>query len=503
LRNLKTKKKMFTSVIFSLKNSWELIFLGVLSFFTRFFNLSFPSKVVFDETHFGLYASKYLSHQYFFDIHPPLGKMILAFFGFLGKIRTDFNWAINSEYPLDFNFIAFRFLPAFLGSLLVVLIYLLVKEMGFSKRVAFLSSFLVLFGNAFIVQSRFILLDIILLFFIILSLYLFILSKRFSFFSFNYYLSNLLCGLALGCAISIKWTGFGILGIIWLFIVFEDKLLFKTFKEILLKIILIFIFPLLIYFTVFILHFYLLPFECNSNCGADIESKQNIASPSDKDFTEFFGFGRNQIPPGSFLEKSVKVNKIAWLTCENKDTRYLFESDWWTWPFMIKPILYFTENYNNKTSFIYFLGNPMVWWLGFLGIIGFFYLIIRNFFYKFKLKVSPLFYSYNTRIVVFAYIVYLFSFAAIPRFMLIYHYLPALTFSIIIFAIFFEGVIESIFGPSNKNEILFQNKKANILLFIILIAVFLSFLYFSPFTYGFPLTEQGFQSRMWLDTWSL
>ena len=49
---------------------------------------------------------------------------------------------------------------------------------------------------------------------------------------------------------------------------------------------------------------------------------------------------------------------------------------------MIKPdlILYFTENYNNKTSFIYFLGNPMVWWLGFLGVLGFFYLIIRNFF---------------------------------------------------------------------------------------------------------------------------
>jgi hypothetical protein len=46
-------------------------------------------------------------------------------------------------------------------------------------------------------------------------------------------------------------------------------------------------------------------------------------------------------------------------------------------------------------------------------------------------------------------------------------------------------------------------KRVPIWFLAILAIVFLSFLFFLPLTYGFPLTEKSLQSRMWLPSWSL
>ena len=44
----------------------------------RLRDLGFPPKRVFDEIYFPVFASKYLEGERFFDLHPPLGKFIIA-----------------------------------------------------------------------------------------------------------------------------------------------------------------------------------------------------------------------------------------------------------------------------------------------------------------------------------------------------------------------------------------------------------------------------------------
>ncbi len=47
-----------------------------------------PVWVCWDETHFGKMGSWYINRTFFFDVHPPLGKMMIGAMGYLtGSIQ--------------------------------------------------------------------------------------------------------------------------------------------------------------------------------------------------------------------------------------------------------------------------------------------------------------------------------------------------------------------------------------------------------------------------------
>ena len=69
-------------------------------FFYRFFSLENPNNVVFDEMHYGKYAGQYLKNTFFFDSNPPLGKLMIAFAGYLANWDGNFGFdKIGVEYP--------------------------------------------------------------------------------------------------------------------------------------------------------------------------------------------------------------------------------------------------------------------------------------------------------------------------------------------------------------------------------------------------------------------
>lgn len=475
--------KSMVKIILRFAQFPELFFLIGASFISRFWNLSFPSFVVFDETHFGLYATKYLSYQYYFDIHPPLGKMLFALSSWIGGVEPGFDFLIHSAYG-DFPQVAIRFLPALFGALLVPLVYLLMRELKFSRKIAFFAGFLVLFDNALVVQSRLVLLDTVLLFFILLSIYIFLLSNKTAIFSHSWYLFSIISGFLLGCAISIKWIGLGALAVIWIYLIFRENIFKKPRKYIFSEIIFFLIIPLLFYILVFTFHLILLPNQCNENCGA-VLSESHLDS---ENAVSYF----NTPPEGNLVEKFLVENRrMVFSTFLGQGADHYYQSDWYSWPFMVRPIKYAFYDQNEKTSYLYFFGNPFVWWFSFLGIIGIFYIAFRNYFYRLSKKASVLLSSDGTLFLIIGYLVFFIPFATIFRSVFLYHYLSSLLFSIMIFSVFI-GIITS--------EV--SVKMANLIYGAVLLIVLIGFLFFAPLTYSLPLEESEFQMRMWLSTWS-
>ncbi|GFO21748.1 protein o-mannosyltransferase 1 [Plakobranchus ocellatus] len=140
--------------------------LTLASFLTRTWRLGWPRAVVFDELHFSKFSSLYLKNTFFFDVHPPLGKLLLAltgqYAGFEGSINIE---RIGQEFPSVVPVEMMRACPAILGSLLVPLVYQICVEAGMSRYSAAIAGTLVLLDNALIVQSRFMLMEGILIFF--------------------------------------------------------------------------------------------------------------------------------------------------------------------------------------------------------------------------------------------------------------------------------------------------------------------------------------------------
>ena len=465
-----------------IKQIFALLFLILLSFFTRFYRLDFPPNVVFDEAHFGLYATKYLSHQYYFDVHPPLGKLIFGLVAFFFRIEPGFDFPKSASYS-DFNFLPLRATVALFGSLFVILIYFLVKELGFSEKTAFLASFLILFDNAFLVQSRLILMDIILLFFIFLSLYLYILLKKTPLFSKKWWLLISFLGIFLGFAISIKVIGFGILGLLWLWEIFEERFFSKSKKEIFSKIGFLFFLPIFLFLFFFAIHIALLWNPCFEKCGFVLEEEIMLSKKNPKEYAFFLKL--NTPPSGNFFKKIFKVI-VATMISNLRVGNWYFESYWYSFPLMVRPIPYFKGSVGEKNLYLAFSGNPIIWWGCSLGVFIYLYLIIRNLISKFKMDLPSTFYSPHLRLLLAGYLIFWTSFTIVPRFLLLYHYLTALVFAIIISVNLVCGLLEK------------MPKKSNILLFAILLSCFVSFLYFSPLTYGFPISNSHFLIKKWI-----
>jgi hypothetical protein len=102
----------------------------------------------FDEVHFGKFASYYIRREFFFDVHPPLAKLLFAFVGWLVGFDGHFEFEnIGDDYIANnVPYIALRSLPAILGSLTPVVVYAIMKESGYPRLVALLSACLVVFG---------------------------------------------------------------------------------------------------------------------------------------------------------------------------------------------------------------------------------------------------------------------------------------------------------------------------------------------------------------------
>lgn len=245
-----------------------LIIFLFLGLGTRFYHLDEPNQIVFDEHHFFGFITDYESGNYYFDIHPPLGKLALwangQLFGlpeFIDHLenekrkkeeleqeqkrtkeevnrlrvqepnntkeiqnltdhynglkdeiraiqkteRSDFS--IGSEYGEYLNVWGLRALPALFGALLVPLMFLFVMVITRNIWASSVVAIMTLLSPAFLVESQYVLMDSMLMFFVVLGGFFGILYWKNP--SWKWWIG---ASMASAISVSIKWTGLSVVG---------------------------------------------------------------------------------------------------------------------------------------------------------------------------------------------------------------------------------------------------------------------------------------------------
>ncbi len=187
------------------------------------YRVSYPDRPVFDEAHFATYAADYVKDRVFFDIHPPLGKLIYAAFiplvhpeplGDTTFVAFTKNATGTVYYPTNIPFGSFPYVPlrlvgVFFGLLLAAAFYFFLRNVGVSEVGALLGAFFVTLDNALLLETKLILMNGMYLAFGFIALALWFRKPR----------KSVAAGFFLGLSLGVKLIGIVFLGPILLSVI--------------------------------------------------------------------------------------------------------------------------------------------------------------------------------------------------------------------------------------------------------------------------------------------
>lgn len=329
-------------------------FIPLLLFFVslilRLYHISYPSSVVFDEVHFLRFVRAYYYGEYFFDIHPPLGKLILLAitYIFCGPPEKAFK---SNDLPFgDFHYMPLRITSALFGSTISPLTFLICRQMGLSLPASIFPALAQVVENVSLTESRLILLDSQLMSFTALCLLLALQmwarprGKRW----------GLVIGTALAgaAAISVKWTALATPGIIAIISLIGKP--FPTSRLLLSEMSLAGIIAFAFYTANFWIHFKLLP----------------KAGEGDPFMRKVF---RRALPGDEYFEPGAKMpnfwKNFTWLNWQmfvaNKGVSktHPWGSRWYQWVTNQRGLMYFNEakgKYFEINEKIYLVVSPAI-----------------------------------------------------------------------------------------------------------------------------------------------
>ncbi|KAK8023598.1 Dolichyl-phosphate-mannose--protein mannosyltransferase 1 [Apiospora rasikravindrae] len=273
----------------------------ILGAIVRLFRIYQPTSVVFDEVHFGGFASKYIKGRFFMD-------MLIALFGWLAGFNGDFDFKdIGKDYlEPGVPYVAMRMFPAICGILLVPTMFLTLKAVGCRTATAALGSSLVIFENGLLTQARLILLDSPL---VIATAFTALAFTSFTnqheqgpskAFSAAWWFWLVMTGLGLGVTVSIKWVGLftiawvGSLTLVQLWVLLGDTktVTMRIFaKHFMARTFCLVIIPVTFYMSMFAIHFLCLtnPGEGDGFMSSEFQATLNNKGMQDVPVDVAFG----------------------------------------------------------------------------------------------------------------------------------------------------------------------------------------------------------------------
>jgi len=471
------------------RSSWFLVGLaGVvcLAAALRFWGLGRFNTLVFDEVYFAKFGYNYLNGTPFFDAHPPLGKYLIA----LG-IRLG-----------GFNPFGYRWMNALTGSLIPLLIAAIAYELSRRRSYALIAGLFAAVDGLLLVESRYALINIYLLFFGLLGQWLFLLALNTR--GAKRWLRLSLAGASLGGAIAVKWNGLGfLLGIylIWICAWGIQKFISPRSSSLsgvsgslsegtpLQKLGEIHFLQLFLYIPIIAFLVYRLEW------GLHLRQNPSV------------GFWQLQQQMLSYHER-----------IGNGPSVHPYCSTWFTWPLMIRPVVYFYHTAlttsepvpvvgprlpQNAAKVIYdvhAMGNPALWWLSTAAIVILIWALVRRIEAWFVVEPNAAVHLGQRYMMSGAefwlplYLVLNYSANLLPwidvsRCTFLYHYMPASLYSLMAIAWLVDRWLQSVHP-------LFRGLGITII-FLVLLA----FVFWLPIYLGLPLSPEGFRMRMWFPSW--
>lgn len=460
--------------------------------------INHKNSAYFDEVYFARSAYEYTHGKDAMEwTHPPLGKLLIALPVLLFGM-TPF---------------AFRFMGALAGLLMIPVIYILAKRLFKGRKWAILAGLLMMFDNFHFAHTRMATVDSFLVLFILLAT-LFMkqyvdLEKDAPIKEKRKYL--LLSGLFMGCSIATKWTGLYAalaLAIVFFMDIFKERednrkkrLNYSRASKIaLFGMVILSLVPIIIYYVttmlassakatgaIFWYYFAVVIISLLTLIILALKKDKNLRKTfiicviafilipiviyalSYMLFPNVHGYTNNSIS-GIFNQIKDMFNYHSTLA-----DRHEFESNWYQWPIMYKPVWYYVGYHGgNLKSTIVGIGNPIIWWF---GLVGVFFTVIKTLFKREK---------ESAFILIFALCTFL-PYVFIGRTMFMYHYFPTLPFVMLAIVALIKWITEKI-------------KNNSFYIFYVLLVIVIFFVFY-PVTSGIVTTNDYIDSLKWLSSW--
>jgi dolichyl-phosphate-mannose--protein O-mannosyl transferase len=287
------------------------LFLALAAAAFRLPRLGFPPEEVFDEVYHAKTALQYLEREEPTEwVHPPTAKLLIAV----------------GVWVFGYDAWAWRLMAALAGVALAPVFFLLALRVLSRERAALLASVLLLCDGVYLVQSRIAMTNIFAVLFQVLSALLIVRAAWAERLPAG---SMVAVGMALGLAVSTRWTSLwaaGFLGLVLLAV--RRRRLFRL-RELSLTTLAFVVVPVIVYVTSYLPLVYLRP----------------------------------GLPAWHSLQELWALQVEVWNYHAHLAADHPYFSAWWTWPWLYRPTWYHFQQAEGTVRGIVAIGNPAVWWV--------------------------------------------------------------------------------------------------------------------------------------------
>jgi dolichyl-phosphate-mannose-protein mannosyltransferase len=396
---------------------WGIIAVCAMSIVLRFWGIGRFNEFVFDEIYYAKFANNYLTNTQFYNAHPPLSQYLIAIGMWIGDrlpIGQDITNTLTGSRHSTFSY---RWMNALFGSLIPPLVGALAYQLNRRMSYAFLATLFISLDGLFLVDSRYALNNVFLIFFGMLGQLLVLIASRIKgdlakpTLRDRQILLTIGAGISFGASAACKWNGLWfLLGIYILIVIAKIWVLIKPFLQ-----------P-----------------RTMSNSLLDklgdlhpVQLITSLAIVPAFTYTILWIPHLIQNPRLNFWEMQLSILNYH-EQVGNGAAIHPYCADWYTWPLMLRPLAYYYQQDRSTQLYtdVHAMGNPFLWWFAFAAIFILLGSIIKDLGSVpiSKLKIErigiPLFIVVN-------YAANLLPWVRVTRCIFIYHYMGAVLFATI------------------------------------------------------------------------